>query len=135
MRASPLVTQNFCKFGYSRPLWVWVVVESVVIWSPIGLPHMGHVNSKFVLECPRYLLPNYINGGRWKSTDPLVHMCVCWCIIMLLPCPWVWFMWGINVGSRYSILYVRSLRPSRARKGLVPMCWWDHSTSLKGRGC
>jgi hypothetical protein len=77
MCASPLVTQKICKFGYSRPLWVWVVVESVVLWSPIGLAHMGHANSKFVLECPSYLLPYYINGDRWKSTDPLVHMCVC----------------------------------------------------------
>ena len=77
MRPSPLVTRKFCKFGYSRPLWVWVIVELVVLWSLIGLPHMGHVNSKFVLECPSYLLPNYFNGGRWKSTEPLVHMCVC----------------------------------------------------------
>jgi hypothetical protein len=36
--APALVTQNFCKFGYCRPLWIWVIVESAVIWPPIRLP-------------------------------------------------------------------------------------------------
>jgi hypothetical protein len=38
----------------------------------------------------------------------VVHMCGCWCIIMSLPCPWVWVMWGINVDHRYSTLHARS---------------------------
>jgi hypothetical protein len=62
VRASPLVTQKFGKFRYSCLLWVWVIVESTIIWLPIRLPLMGHVNSLFVLEYPNYLLSNYFNG-------------------------------------------------------------------------
>jgi hypothetical protein len=63
--APPLVTQNFCKFGYLCPQWVWVVVKSAIIWPLVRLPPMGQGNSEFVSECPSYLLSYYINGGRW----------------------------------------------------------------------
>jgi hypothetical protein len=41
---------------------------------------------------------------------------------------------GINVGPRYSILHARSFQLSSGQKGLVPICGWDHSTTLRPVG-
>jgi hypothetical protein len=54
------------------------ILKIRVFWSAVGMGHsqigyhmvsdmtapMGHVYSKFVSECPRYLLSHYINGGQ-----------------------------------------------------------------------
>jgi hypothetical protein len=55
-----------------------------VSFSPIGMSHsqigyhrfadttapVGHVDSEFFLECPDYLLPHYVNGGRCRCLGP-----------------------------------------------------------------
>jgi hypothetical protein len=120
MHAPAQVTQKFCIFWYSRPLGVWVVVESAVIWPSIRLSPMGHVNAEFVSECPSYLHSYYFNGDRWSSTDPLVRMCGCWCIIMSLLCPCVWVMWELMLalGTPYCMLDLSNFLVGK--KGLYP---------------
>jgi hypothetical protein len=82
-----------------------------------------------------YVIVVYVHGSHSvylpkPGVTPLVHVFVCVLVYQyVVPLPWVW------VGSRYSILHVKYVRSSRARKWLVPMCGWDHSTSLMGRGC
>jgi hypothetical protein len=104
---------KFCKFGYSHPMWVWAIVESAVVWSLIGLPHMGHINSEFVLEC-QVISSLTISMAAGGNPPALWSICVYdgVSIYRSLAHGFGLCTWGINVGPRYSILHVRPFRPS-----------------------
>jgi hypothetical protein len=102
MCAFSLVTQFLKKFGYPCPLWVRVITKLVVIGFLIRLPPMGHVNSKFVLECHRYLLPHYVNGDQSKGVDV-------WVMLRFPLAHGLGFCGGTNARHRRLIMYVKSL--------------------------
>jgi hypothetical protein len=52
----PWSPKNFVNSGILVPMGIWVLIESTVVWSPIRLHPMGHVNFEFISECPSYLL-------------------------------------------------------------------------------
>jgi hypothetical protein len=120
--ALPLVTQKFRKFGYPGSLWVWVVVKSNIIRSPIRLP-TGTILTPSLSQ--NFLVISFLTisiaaGGRpsalWSNMGEVV-----WILVCCLP-PLVWVLWCINICPMRLIGTTVSFRSSMGRKVLTPMC-------------
>jgi hypothetical protein len=124
--ALTLVTQKLCEFGYPSSLWVWVIVKSAIIRSPIRLPLRDHADSELISERPGYLFPHYINGSRWDSTGSLVQYgCGCLDISMLSSSPLAWVLWRNNTCSVRLIGLVIPFWPSRRGRKVLTLRVWD----------
>jgi hypothetical protein len=115
--------RKFREFGYPGSLWVWVMVKSAVVRSPIWLFPRDHAYSELISERPDYFFPYYFNSSQWETTGSLSHhRWGCLDTSLLSSPPLVWVLWCITICPIWFIGLTIPFWPSkRGQKVFAPM--------------